>query len=1094
MGDDKPDPPPPYPTPSSFPFGPWMKTTTTTKVTTTTTETHFFPLFGRRSNARAPEETAAGALRRSIDNSPGTTHSANDMGWMKARVREKALPATPSNASSDGESIPCVASMCSHSHLSGLGIGTPPGRRSIDRDITPRASDRDRDITPTAPAPVPIIVPATPQPARTFAARDIRRVRSSGTLRDVYPDPVRYSEQTERHALLASKPLPLPLSAPPLPESSRRPAASSPSLFASSSAHRQQESSATRRTLSPHSANRAPQVSILNTDPGKADLRLNSRPTTVWAGDSGAAQGWSNWGREQGRLAWESQAEFGMTGQTAVHHSLGARGREPYHERERERERRPSAPAIGGGTSFAQGRGKGKDRERDVSPDPPREKEKDKEGGKRSILSRRPSFWTRRSKPKDTAEGRPSAVGAAPNSSLGGGADVFSANPRQILDASRVGPFQPGRASDASRPSSDAHTRSSTNSNSNFNTLPRPSTHSEPPSRRSADTTPDVSLPTVRPMTPLFSEFGVYRASIDFAAAGGPGMMAALAEQLAEAPREETIVEGVETTSAEPEPHSTPSSPIAIASNGTNTPPRRRLTNNSSLGRAASWRRSLVESAEGWRRSLIGSPPGLDDMEQMMASSPVRTASSSPVPWVSTSTSPRASPAPGSRSGSRASGRMKGKDKEKDKEQSRQRQGSTSIMGSIGRSKRSSPGRTGRGSPGRSGRRSPAQGARVTSPVGGTRVTFGEEPERTRFGSLSGRGGDINGIGAVAAGGSVDVGGGSHNAPRRTRSTSRLAAAFSPSRRRSLSLFGPRPSSAGQPKTTTSEQQPAPPTSRFRRGSSAQTLTPSTDPRLTLTLSPPMLGPGHFAADGAAGGGGAYPFPSPGARVVPTPQFGPGRASQSGPGTPSQSIPGTPLFAQPSGSQLSFGGGSVGYTYGYGGSSTGHSAYVSSPGTQNSLSGMQSGSSNMQSNSSAMHSNASGSHLSSSTYVGSPGGSRASSILLRSPLRPRSSTNPPLLRRLSGVFGSASGAGRNASGLLGDGGPGIGGLSSIVSGAELGGVSEKAVDMSRPASSKGPSPSPNMVKRTEGDTPEMFLERLLEGVSKTEIASGLASK
>ena len=184
----------------------------------------------------------------------------------------------------------------------------------------------------------------------------------------------------------------------------------------------------------------------------------------------------------------------------------------------------------------------------------------------------------------------------------------------------------------------------------------------------------------------------------------------------------------------------------------------------------------------------------------------------------------------------------------------------------------------------------------------------------------------------------------------------------------------------------------------------------------------------------------------------------------------------------------------MGYGYGYGGSSTGHSAYVSSPGTQISSSGMQSGSSNMQFNSLATQSNASGSHLSSSTYVGSPGGSRASSILLRSPLRPRSSTNPPLLRRLSGVFGSAGGAGRNASGLLGEGGPGIGGFSPIVGGAGLAGVSEQTVSVSRPTSSKGPNPGTRVAKRTEEDTPEVFLARLLEGVSKTEIAGALAVK
>lgn len=1087
MGDDKPDPPPPYPPPSSFPFGPWMKTTTTTKVTTTTTETHFFPLFGRRSNARAPDETAAGALRRSIDNSPGTAQSTNDMGWMKTRIREKALPAPPSNASSDGQLILCVASVCSHPHFSGLGIGTPPGRRSLDRDITPRASDRD--ITPTAPVPVPVrvIVPATSQAVRTYAARDIRRIRSSGTLRDTHPDFARYSEQTERHAFLSlsSKPLPPPLSAPPLPESNRQPAVSSPSLFASSSAPRQQGPFATRRTLSPHSAGHAPQASILNTGQDQVGPGLNSRPTTVCAGHSSAAQGWSGWQREQGRLAWESQAEFGMTGQVAVHHSLGARGREPYREREKERERRPSAPAVGGGTLFAQAKGKGKDHQRDASPDPPREKEKDKEGGKRSILSRRPSFWMKRSKAKDVAEGRLSAAGTAPNPSLGGAADVFSADPKRSLDASRAGPSQPSRVSDASRPSSDAHPRQSTNSN--ISAPPRPSTHSEAPSRQSADTAPDVTLPAVRPMTPLFSEFGVYRASVDFAAAGGPSMMAALAEQLAGAPREETIVEDVETTAAEPEPFHTPSSPIAIANSGTNTPPRRRLTNTSSLGRPASWRRSLVESAEGWRRSLIGSPSGLgDDVEQVLTGSPVRTASSSPVPWVSISTSPRASPVPGSRSGSRASGRIKGKEKEK--EQPRQGRGSVSRKGSPGRSKRNSPGRSGRGSPGQSGRGSPARGSGVTSPVGGARVTFGDEPERARFTSLvplsmSGRGGAVNGAGGPAPGGSTAAAGGDHNGPRRSRSTSRLTAAFSPSRRRSFSLFGPRPSSAGQPRTTTSEQQPAQPTSRFRRGSSAQTVTPSTDPGLTLSLSPPMLGPGHFGASGAAG-------------AVPTPQFGPGLSSQSGPGTPFQSTPGTPLFTQPSGSQLSLGGGSVGYTYGYGGSSTGHSAYISSPGTQVSSSGMQSGSSNLQSNSSVAQSNASGSHLSSSTYIGSPGGSRASSILLRSPLRPRSSTNPPLLRRLSGVFGSAGGAGRNASGLLGEGGPGIGGMSPLVSGAGLsvGGANEKGVGASRPTSSKGPSPSVNVARRTEADTPEVFLVRLLEGVSKTEIAGALASK
>ncbi|QRV91146.1 Sec7 guanine nucleotide exchange factor [Ceratobasidium sp. AG-Ba] len=902
------DAPPPYATPG--PAGPWMlaKTTTTTKVTTTTTETHFFPLFRRKPNTRQ-EESAAASLRRSID-------------------REKALPLPPADSSAN-------------SHA--LGIGLPVAHKSTDRDITPRAADRD--ITPTAP--VPIIVPASPRASRIAPPRDIRRVRSSGTIRDSHANPTRRSEQNMRDVFLASKPLPVPLSAPPQhtslpdlqPPRTRQPAISSPSL----------------NSPGPSSARAPGPSAILGAGFNQIGAGLGARPTTLWVGDgsgtstwgTGVPQGWNpaqGWEREQGRLGWETnQAEFGVRmGQTQAYHSLGSRERE--RDRERERERRPSAPSL----HVQSLKGKGKERERDsLDPDP----SKEKEGGKRGLLSRRPSFW-RKNKPKDYTDRRPSA------SQQDGAVPQKSSSDATRQDAT----VDLNRGADPKR----SHERVALVNTTKYKRR-RPTTISKcdyiPPFKHRP--TPGLSLPTVRPMTPLFSEFGVYRASVDFVAAGGPGMMAALAERLAEeggAGVGETIPEGVEAKNES-------SAPIPVP--GTATPPRRRLTGTSSLGRATSWRRSLVESAENWRRSIIGSGGEPAAPEDVLSGSP---ASNSPIPWVNSS--PRGSPVP-----------------------------RRSMQESAPASGRESPAR-------RSRRQSPTPASRqgsparnLMSPVGGARVTFGDDSGRPRLASLV-----TKAKGEKNEGQRGSTAAGSGNASlRRARSTSRLTSALSPSRSRSFSLFGPRPSSAGQPQTQQSRhrEEQAQVTGVSTPGHThPSAFSPVTEPGLSLTLSPPMMA--------TNAGNGAHPFPSP---------------SVGGSHT---SIPGTPIFTHASGSQFSLGGNT---------SSVGHAQQ------QNGYLG------------------------SSSTFTaGSPNGSRASSILLRSPLRPRSSTNPPLLRRLSGVFGSAGGAGRNE-------------------GLSPGGLGFTPVP-TRPGSSKG-APVP---KRVDDETPEVYLNRLLEGVSKTEIAGVLASK
>ncbi|KAG8748549.1 hypothetical protein FRC10_003683 [Ceratobasidium sp. 414] len=959
------------------------KTTTTTKVTTTTTETHFFPLFRRRPNARAGD-TAAASLRRSID-------------------RDKALPPPPSDSDADSHGEFLSDKLVRKANCqTGLGIGLPSSRRSVDRDITPRAGDRD--ITPTPP--VPVIIPATPESGRISPSRDIRRVRSSGTLRDTHPGQARRSEQSARDVFLASKPLPVPSSAPPqhpdLPElirpRMRQPAISSPSL----------------NTPGPSSSRDMQRAPGLYSPPSTLSASLNqvgARPTTLWAGGgsgastwgSGVPQGWNptqGWEREQGRLGWESQAEFGRITQAPAYRSLGSRERE--RDRERERERRPSAPALSGGNMFQPAKSKGKERERgSLDPDPAKEKET----GKRSLLGRRPSFWMRKSKPKDSTDRRPStsqqdgvtllrpSADAAP---LGTGADVNDANTRRSLDAVRTGPLQLPPSSS----STEVHSLPLSRRGANFDVPSRSSVTSP---RSSVDNPPDLSLPSVRPMTPLFSEFGVYRASVDFAAAGGPGMMAALAERLADegaAGVGETIMEDVEAGRAPG--NESVSSPVPVP--GTATPPRRRLTGASSLGRPASWRRSFVESAENWRRSLVGNGGNGEDGRttapedifsgSSACGSPV-SVSASPVPWASSS--PRASPIP-----------------RRSMQESRPGSGCQSP---ARKSRQQSPTPASR-------RGSPVPPSRgPMSPTGGARVTFGDEPGRSRLASLISRGqgrnatngaaGEKNEVASTAAGsGKTGL--------RRARSTSRLTAALSPTRSRSFSLFGPRPSSAGQPQTQQPRQrnEQAPPSA----------FGPAAGPGLSLTLSPPMMG-----------GSGAYSFPSPsvaGSSVGP--QFQP-------------SVAGTPMFAHQSGSQLSLGG-----SAGYGGSSVGHSqsGYPSSSGAG-------------------------------TFVVGSPNGSRASSILLRSPLRPRSSTNPPLLRRLSGVFGNVGAGGRNASGILSDGGAGDG------LGANVGGTSTSA---GRPGSSKEPSPGVSVPKRGEDDTPEVYLSRMLQSVSKTEIAGALASK
>ncbi|KAG8776166.1 hypothetical protein FRC12_001063 [Ceratobasidium sp. 428] len=810
---------------------------------------------------------------------------------------------------------------------------------------------------------------------------------------------------------LASKPLPVPLSAPPqhsnLPElpppRTRQLAISSPSLNAPGPSSLRD----TQRLAGPYS----PQTPAFSTGRNQLSVAIGTRPITLWAGDganvsawgAGIPQGWDpsqDWEHQQGRLGWEKQAEFGQIGPVTAYRSLGSRERE--RDRERERERRPSAPALSGGNVFQSPKSKGKERERDsLDPDPTKEKET----GKRSILGRRPSFWIRKSKPKDSTDRRPStsqqdsAAFQRPSADatlLGATPAINGVCARRSLEA-RVGPSQ----SSSPRPSTEVYSpplRRSANAD-----IPPRSAVTSP--RSSSDNPPDLSLPVVRPMTPLFSEFGVNRGSVDFTAAGGPGMLAALADRLAtegSAGVGETIEEGVEANGA-PKEEPVSSSPIPVP--GTSTPPRRRMTGTSSLGRAASWRRSLVESAENWRRSLIGGNgnggdegrPGLEDVlnGSSLCGSPV-SASASPVPWANSS--PRASPIP-----------------------------RRSMPGSAPASGRASPARRSRQeSPApRSRHASPVPLARgAMSPTGGARVTFGDESGRSRLSSLLSKARNTNGGGSSErndALSSSTAAGSGNTGLRRARSTSRLTAALSPSRSRSFSLFGPRPSSAGQPQTQQSRQRDEQPPSSFNASALGHThpsaFGPATNPELSLTLSPPMMGTG----------GNGYPFPSPSA-------FGPQSNS---------SVPGTPMFAHQSGSQLSLGG-----SAGYGGSSVGHSqnGYLGSSGA--------------------------------GTFIaGSPNGSRTSSILLRSPLRPRSSTNPPLLRRLSGVFGNAGMSGRNPSGTLGEG---------LSLGVNTGSV--------RPGSSKGPSPGASVPKRGEDDTPEAYLNKLLKSVSKTEIAGAIASK
>ncbi|KAG9128360.1 hypothetical protein FRC07_000034 [Ceratobasidium sp. 392] len=951
-----------------------LSKTTTTRVTTTT-ETHFFPIFRRRAPNARQEDTAVASLRRSID-------------------RDKALPPPPPSDSD------------SDSH--GIGLGLPSSRKSADRDITPRPGDRN--ITPTPP--VPVIIPATPLATRITPSRDIRRVRSSGTLRDTTPEQTRRSEQHARDMFLASKPLPVPLSAPPqnsnlpelLPPRTRQPAISSPSLNTPGPS----SSRDTQRAPSSYS----PQAAILSAGLNQLGAGLGARPTTLWAGDGSNVSAWGagvpqGWDSTQG---WESEGEFGRIRQATAYRSLGSREREG--DRERERERRPSAPALPGGNIFQSPKSKGKERERtSLDPDPTKEKET----GKRSLLGRRPSFWMRKPKPKDSTDRRPSAGQqdiatpqrpSADATLLGVAPGVNGFGARRSLDAARVGTLQPSPSRSSVEVYSPPPRRSG-----NADVPPRSSVTSL---RSSTDNPPDLSLPVVRPMTPLFSEFGVYRGSVDFTAAGGPGMMAALAERLATegaAGVGETIEEGVEAT-REQRNHSVSSVPIPVP--GASTPPRRRLTGASSLGRAASWRRSLVESAENWRRSLIGGGNGGDESrsaasEDVLSGSPVCgspvSVSGSPVPWANSS--PRASPIPRRSMPDSAPGSGRASPAKRSRQQS-----------PTPASRHASPGPLARG---------------AMSPTGGTRVTFGEDSRRSRLSSLMSKahGRNANGSGPSEKNDapSDSTAAGSRNTGlRRARSTSRLTAAFSPTRSRSFSLFGPRPSSAGQPQTQQSrqlEEQSAAPLSASVLGHThPSAFGPATNPGLSLTLSPPMMG---------TSGNGAYPFPSPSvagsaAGGTPGPQF-------------YSSVPGTPIFAHQAGSQLSFGGSSVGH------SQNGH---LGSPG---------------------------------GTFMaGSMNASRTSSILLRSPLRPRSSTNPPLLRRLSGVFGNAGMTGRNPSGTFGDGG----GLGVNVGGA--------GTSSARPGSSKGPSPGASVPKRGEEDTPEAYLNKLLQSVSKTEIAGALASK
>ncbi|CAE6449425.1 unnamed protein product [Rhizoctonia solani] len=867
------DGPPPYANSNGHGvMGPWVaKTTTTTRVTTTTTETHFFPLFRRRQNPTPQARIETG--------------------------RDKALPPPPDEHA--------------------IGLGTPRAHVSA-RDITPRAqTQRDRNVTPTpAFPPFPTVTPPTPI-AQRKPSKDIRKVRSSSTLRDTLPTQPRRSEHTDRTAPYSD------MSSIVSPPRGRQITLSSPSL---------------NRTLSPPVS--------------------TARQTTIYTGSS---QPWLD--REQGRLAWESQ-EFGLVQPGAfASNSLGSRDQNPR----RERARRPSAPASPNI----------KNKAKEIDPAP--------QEGRRSILGRRPSFWSRKPKSKpDSASAALAPETASPTTKRS--LDVPKAGPSRsstsfedpLSPRSSTYSPRPGASSHSSvhrinsRPSTDKLSALQQSNNNSRLTLSSPRASVE--SRQSAD----LSLPNVRPSSPLFSEFGTYRASVDFAAAGGPSLVARSKRIKGDG---QVITEGVPTPVSRPEStssnHPAESPPIPIP--GTHTPPRRRMTNTSSVGRAQSWRRSLVESA----RNLIGgsSNASLEEVDILSGSpaqglvgspaegSPIGTASSSPIPWVNISTSPRAS-------GSRSS------------------PGPLAIVSSPPQPITGSL-RSRHGSPIPSG---------MMSPTTAQRVTFGDNPQpsRTRTGSITAA------ISNWRGNSSADEGGGGSRGVRRAKSTSKLTATLPLTRKRSFSLFGPRPGSAGQAQTQAQVAR-----EREMKGSALghshpSAFGPATDPALTLTLSPPMLAPGSVFAS-----------PQP--------------MALDAPGTPA-----TPL----TGSQLSLGGPS------WGGSSIGHS-------------GSQYGSNT---------------NISGATAAGA---SRTSSILLRSPLRPRSSTNPPLLRRLSGVFGSTGGGGfsRTVSGDL---------ISPATRQAEPNGLA------------LGPRPEPSgkpvSITRVEGDTPEIFLQRLLETVSKNEVASAIASK
>ncbi|KAJ1311098.1 hypothetical protein OPQ81_009601 [Rhizoctonia solani] len=870
-------------------MGPWIAKTTATRTTTTTTttaETHFFPLFRRRQNNPTPETRI-------------------DTG------RDKALPPPPPD------------------EHAAIGLGRPNTRINT-RDITPRGQiQRDRNVTPTPPfPPFPTVTPPTPI-AQRKASKDIRKVRSSGTLRDTLPTQPRRSEHTDRTAPYSE--LPSVVS----PPRGRQTTLSSPSL------------SQAGRTLSPP----APPT----------------RQTMIYTGGS---QPWLD--REQGRLTWESQHELGLVRPGAVtSHSLGSRDQ----NQRRERARRPSAPASPNI--------KGKAKEVESAP---------QETGRRSILGRRPSFWSRKPKSKPdlaSAALTPEAVSPSAKRSL----DV----PKPGQGASRSStsfedPVSPRSSTYSPRPGassrSSVHRINSRPSTDKLSALPQSSNNSRltlSSPRASVESRPsvDLTLPNVRPTSPLFSEFGTYRASVDFGAAGGTSFMARSKRIKGDG---QVITEGVPTTVSRPDStvsqHPTDSAPIPIP--GTHTPPRRRMTNNSSIGRAQSWRRSLVESA----RNLIGgsSNASLDGGDDVLSGSPVQglvgspaqgspiaTASSSPIPWVNISTSPRAS---GSRSSPVPPLSLVASP--------------PPMTGSL-RSRHGSPIPNG-----------------MMSPTTAQRVTFGQNPQPSR-----GRTGSITAaISNWRGNSSTDNGGSGNRGIRRAKSTSKLTATLPLTRRRSFSLFGPRPGSAGQAQTQAQVAR-----EREMKGSALghshpSAFGPATDP--ALTLSPPMLAPGSVFAS---------PQPMP--------------MDALGPGTPASATPLT-------GSQLSLGGPAWGGSSIGGGSQFGSNTNVSGATT--------------------------------------PGASRASSILLRSPLRPRSSTNPPLLRRLSGVFGSGGGFSRTASGDL---------LSPVARQSEMSGVKQgEGLALSpRPGSSGKPT-----ITRVEGDTPEVFLKRLLLTVSKNEIASAIASK